>query len=91
MAEEKKFDIEILPEIASGIYSNLAVITHSSNEMMPGIPKPTVKTRVIMTPENTKRLLRALMENVQKYESQFGEIKFRENPAARPMGFGGEA
>ena len=97
MAEEKKFDIEILPEIASGIYSNLAVINHSSNEfimdfiqMMPGIPKPTVKTRVIMTPENTKRLLRALMENVQKYESQFGEIKFRENPAARPMGFGGE-
>ena len=98
MAEEKKFDIEILPEIASGIYSNLAIITHSSNEfimdfvqMMPGLPKPMVKSRVLMTPENAKRLLRALMDNIQKYESQFGEVKLRDNQPMRPMGFGGEA
>ncbi|MBQ7575120.1 MAG: DUF3467 domain-containing protein [Bacteroidales bacterium] len=98
MEEEKKFDIEIRPEVATGIYSNLAIITHSSNEfildfvqMMPGLPKPTVKSRVLMTPENTKRLLRALMDNLQKYESQFGEVKLRDNQTMRPMGFGGEA
>lgn len=98
MAEEKNIDIELRPEIAAGVYSNLAIITHSSNEfimdfvqMMPGLPKPRVNSRVLMTPENTKRLLRALMDNIQKYESQFGEIKLRDNAAVRPMGFGGEA
>ena len=87
MEEEKKFDIEIRPEVATGIYSNLAIITHSSNEfildfvqMMPGLPKPTVKSRVLMTPDN-----------LQKYESQFGEVKLRDNQTMRPMGFGGEA
>ena len=98
MAEEKKFDIELRPEIAAGVYSNLAIITHSSNEfimdfvqMMPGLPKPSVRSRVLMTPENAKRLIRALMDNMQKYESQFGEVKLRDNPAVHPMGFGGEA
>ena len=82
MAEEKKFDIELRPEIAVGVYSNLAIITHSSNEfimdfvqMMPGLPKPSVRSRVLMTPENAKRLIRALMDNMQKYESQFGRIE----------------
>ena len=96
--EEKKIDIELRPEIARGVYSNLAIITHSASEfifdfvqMMPGIPKPTVNSRVLMTPENAKRLLRAHMDNVQKYESQFGEIKLKEPAGVPPMGFGGQA
>ena len=69
-------------EVAQGVYSNLAVISHSSSEfildfisMMPGVSKGTVKSRVIMTPEHTKRLMYALKDNVAKFESQFGEIK----------------
>lgn len=91
--EEQKIDIELRPEVAKGVYSNLAIITHSASEfivdfvqMMPGLPKPSVNSRVLMTPENAKRLLKALMDNVQKYESQFGEIKFREQNTYPPMG-----
>ena len=99
MADEKKIDIELRPEVARGCYANLAIITHSSSEfildfiqMMPGLPKPTVNSRVLMTPEHTKRLLKALMENVQKYESQFGEIKLRESATIMPpFGFKAEA
>jgi Protein of unknown function (DUF3467). len=97
--ENKQLDIELRPEVARGSYANLAIITHSSSEfildfvqMMPGMPKPSVNSRVIMTPEHAKRLLKALMDNVQKYESQFGDIKLPENTATiPPMGFGGEA
>ncbi|MBR4774574.1 MAG: DUF3467 domain-containing protein [Bacteroidales bacterium] len=80
----KQINIEISPEMAGGIYSNLAVITHSQSEfvldfvqMMPGVPKPKVASRIVMTPEHAKRLLMALHENVSKYESENGEIKIR--------------
>lgn len=98
--EEQKIDIELRPEVARGVYSNLAIITHSASEfildfvqMMPGLPKPSVNSRVLMTPENAKRLLKALMDNVQKYESQFGEIKFRDQNSFIPPfgGSGGKA
>lgn len=98
--EEQKIDIELRPEVARGVYSNLAIITHSTSEfildfvqMMPGLPKPSVNSRVLMTPENAKRLLKALMDNVQKYESQFGEIKFRDQNSFIPPfgGSGGKA
>ncbi len=81
--EEKKKEIslEIKPDIAKGTYSNLAIITHSHSEfildfatMLPGLPKPDINNRIIMTPEHAKRLLNALMDNVTKYESQFGLI-----------------
>ena len=88
---EKKIDIEIRPEVAQGHYANLAIITHSSSEFildfaqnMPGLPKMTVGSRIIMTPEHAKRLLGALNENIRKYESQFGEIRLPMNPMMMP-------
>ena len=83
MAENnQQLQIELKPEVAEGIYSNLAIITHSSSEvitdfvqMMPGMPKAQVKSRVIMAPEHAKRLLMALQDNIQKYEKQFGPIR----------------
>ena len=79
---ENQINIELTDDIASGIYSNLAIITHSPGEfvcdfiqLMPGIPKGKVKSRVIMTPQNAKRFLNALTENVQKYEQAFGTIQ----------------
>ncbi len=82
MEEKNQLKIELTPEIAEGIYSNLAIIAHSSSEfvidfarIMPGTPKANVKSRIILTPEHAKRLLLALQDNVMRYEGQFGKIK----------------
>lgn len=107
MNDKKKsnqIDIQLKEEVAQGIYSNLAVITHSSSEfvvdfvrIMPGIPKADVKSRIILTPEHAKRLMLALQDNVRKFESLHGPIKVNENPLPQgnvmPMSFGptGEA
>jgi hypothetical protein len=93
-----QINIELSEDIAQGVYSNLAIITHSSSEfvvdfvrIMPGIPKAKVKSRVILTPEHAKRLLYALQDNIQKYESAHGVIKNveRSGGPVLPMTFGG--
>lgn len=80
--DKNKLDIELSAEVAEGIYSNLAIISHSHAEfildfvkIMPGVPKGNVKSRIILTPQHAKRLLRALQDNIQKYESIHGPIK----------------
>jgi hypothetical protein len=98
MSEElqnNQMNIEITDEIADGIYANLAIITHSQAEfvldfisVMPGMPKNKVKSRIIMTPFHTKRLMRALAENVQRFEQANGEIVDLEQ-VEMPMHFGG--
>lgn len=91
LPKPQQLNIELSEEIAQGIYSNLAVITHSSSEfvvdfvrIMPGIPKANVKSRIILTPEHAKRLLMALQDNIKKYESVHGPIK-KVNPGSDPM------
>ena len=80
-----QLQIELKEDIAQGIYANLAVITHSSSEfivdfvrVMPGMPKAGVKSRIVLAPEHAKRLLRALEENIGKYERTFGTIRSEE-------------
>lgn len=87
-------DIELSEEVAEGIYSNLAIITHSQSEfvldfikIMPGVPKARVKSRILLTPQHAKRLAKALTENLQKYEQMNGKIKEGDN--GFPMNFGG--
>lgn len=70
-----QLQIELREEVAQGTYANLAIITHSSSEfildfvrVMPGIPKAGVQSRIIVAPEHAKRLLRALEDNIAKYE-----------------------
>ena len=94
---EQQLDINLPEEVAQGIYSNLAVITHSQSEfivdfvsMMPGVQKGTVRSRVVMTPQNAKRLLAALSDNIAKFEQQNGMIVDAHNPTI-PMGGGGMA
>ena len=77
-----QLQIELKEEIAQGTYANLAIITHSSSEfildfvrVMPGIPKAGVQSRIILAPEHAKRLLRALEDNIAKYEHVFGSIR----------------
>ena len=81
--KEKNLGIEISPDVAGGQYSNLAIISHSPPEfyidfahLAPGYPKAKVCSRMIMHPEHAKRLLIALNDNINKYEAQFGPIKF---------------
>lgn len=92
-----QLNIEISEEVADGIYSNLAIITHSNSEfvvdfvrVMPGVPKAKVRSRILLTPQHAKRLMRALADNVQKFEQVHGPIRETEMPEI-PMNFGGPA
>lgn len=89
MEKENQMSLELSPEIAKGEYSNLAIITHSHSEfivdfatMLPGLQKPQVRNRIVMTPEHAKRLLNALADNIGKYEANFGPIDMGEGPKA---------
>jgi uncharacterized protein (DUF1778 family) len=99
MSDQKKpnqaqINIELDEKVADGIYSNLAILNHSVSEfvvdfvnIMPGVPKSKVKSRIILTPQHAKRLLKALNENVVRFEKAHGEIKDYEQPPI-PMSFG---
>ena len=99
MDEKKKkegLNIELSEEIAEGSYSNLAIINHSPSEfvldfiqMMPGVPKAKVKSRIILTPQHAKRLMKALNENVSKFEDQHGKIPELDQGKGVPINFGG--
>lgn len=99
--DQNQINIELNEEVAEGTYANLAIITHSHSEfvadfarMLPGIPKARVKSRIVLTPQHAKRLLRALQDNIQKYERQYGAIqepgeKSEDDFQGFPMNFGG--
>lgn len=85
--EKKQISLDLKPEVAKGSYSNLAIISHSHSEfvidfatVLPGLPKPEVSNRIVMTPEHAKRLLNALADNISKYESQFGPVNLGGEP-----------
>ena len=91
--QPQQINIEIGEKEAEGIYSNLAIITHSSAEfiidfvrIVPGAPKAKVHARIITTPQHAKMLMKALKENIEKFESRFGEIKL-EAPQNQHFGF----
>lgn len=93
---QNQLNIELSEEMAEGIYANLAIITHSNAEfvmdyvrVMPGVPKAKVKSRIIMTPQHAKRLMKALKDNVAKFEAAHGEIKDTDQIQGIPMNFGG--
>lgn len=93
---KNKINIDLSEEIAEGIYSNLAIITHSHAEfivdfvkMMPGAPKAKVKSRIILTPEHAKRLTKALNDNIRKFESLHGPIKESKDGGMPPFSLGG--
>lgn len=98
MAEEQnnapQLNIDLPEDVANGVYVNLAMLTHSSSEfvidflkLMPGMRRPSVKSRVILAPEHAKRLLLALQDNVSKYEQRFGRIKNTDGAGGNTMPF----
>jgi uncharacterized protein DUF3467 len=93
--QPNQLNIEISEEVAEGSYANLAIITHSHAEfvidfvnVMPGTPKSKVKSRIIFTPQHAKRFMKALTENISRYEAANGTIKDLED-IQLPLNFGG--
>src|SRR5450755_448525 len=90
-----QLNIEISEQVAEGEYANLAIITHSHAEfivdfvnVMPGTPKSKVKSRIILTPQHAKRFLKALDDNILRFEEAHGKIKDEER-VEFPLNFGG--
>lgn len=93
--QEMQLNIELSEDMTDGVYSNLVIITHSFAEfvldfvnVMPNVPKAKVKSRVVMTPHHAKRLMKALVENVKRFEAQNGVIQDQEQINV-PFNFGG--
>ena len=89
-----QINIELDEKIAEGTYSNLAIINHSVSEfvvdfvnIMPGVPKSKIKSRIVLTPQHAKRLAKALAENIRRFEDVNGEIRdYQKQPM--PINFG---
>ena len=93
--QPNQLNIEISEEVAEGTYANLAIITHSHAEfvidfvnVMPGTPKSRVKNRIILTPFHAKRFMKAMIDNVKKFETANGIIQDMETVEI-PFNFGG--
>ncbi len=91
--QNQQINIELNEKEADGIYSNLAIITHSSAEfvidftrIVPGVPKAKVHARIITTPQHAKMFMKALKDNIEKFEARFGEIH-TEPPQNQHFGF----
>ncbi len=91
----KQIQVQLDEKIGQGIYANLALISHSGAEfvvdftrMLPGMPKAVVQARIVLTPQHAKGLLKALEENISKFEKRFGEIKTAgDKPGEKNFGF----
>ena len=92
----QQIEIDMPQDMAYGVYSNLAIISHSPTEFVsdfiqltPNTPKAFVRSRVIMAPENAKRFMKAMQDNIRKYEDMFGRIKDTDTPPVYPNTFQG--
>ncbi|MBP3774699.1 MAG: DUF3467 domain-containing protein [Bacteroidaceae bacterium] len=90
----EELQVDVPAEVAQGVYANRSMVSHSSADfvvdffgVLPGLPRPILKSRVVLAPEHAKRLFMALADNVRKYEQTFGEIKLPMNPPMPPMPF----
>ncbi len=78
--QPQQIQVKVTDEVLKGVYANLAQIAHTKEEfvidfmsMMP--PQGIVAARVYLSPAHTKRLANALLDNVKKYEEQFGKVE----------------
>ena len=102
MAEQKELKINIAPDKQQGVFANLALIAHTPTEfvfdfaqLMPGVPQANVVARIVLTPDQAKKVLGALQNNMAQYEQKYGSIQPIGGPAhgsTLPLTFtGGEA
>lgn len=86
--KKRKVKLE-MPKDPSGTYANTVMVSHNKTEMfldfiqmLPHDPRARVQERVVMTPTHAKMFLRALKDNIDRYESNFGEIEIPQRPAS---------
>jgi hypothetical protein len=78
--------LEIDAETAKGRFVNAAVVTHTEDaffiDFALAYPRQPVRvlSRVVMTPQHAKALLRTLADNVARFEKRVGEIPERPLP-----------
>jgi len=89
--QPKQIQIKAQDEELKGKYSNLMQITHTQEEFVLDFflvipPQGTLTSRVIMNPGHVKRMIRALQDNIEKYEGKFGKIAEAQAPES-PLGF----
>jgi len=86
-AERKAVSIQMDAQSAVGVYSNLMMISHRKEEFIldflfvqpqrsvEGQSVASLRARVITSPEHMKRILKAMEENIRRYEAAFGTIE----------------
>ena len=89
--QPQKIQIKAQDEDLKGKYSNLMRITHTKEEFVLDFflavpPQGTLASRVVVSPGHVKRMIKALQENIEKYEGKFGKIEEAEAPE-QPLGF----
>lgn len=99
---ENQLKVNIAQDKQQGVFANLALIAHTPTEfvfdfaqLMPGVPQANVVSRIVVTPDQAKKFLGALQNNIGQYEQKFGTIQPIGGPAkgsTLPLTFtGGEA
>ncbi|HEX9721751.1 MAG TPA: DUF3467 domain-containing protein [Candidatus Paceibacterota bacterium] len=89
--QQRQIQIKAQDQDLKGKYSNLMQITHTQEEFVLDFflvvpPQGTLTSRVVLSPGHLKRMLAALQDNVEKYESKFGKIQQAQSPET-PLGF----
>lgn len=88
----KQINIKATDEKLAGVYSNMMQILHAKEEFVLDFlnafpPTGTLNSRVIVSPGHFKRMVRAMEENLKKYEDQFGKIEEASAPENTGIGF----
>ena len=93
-APQQRLNIAIDENVGEGTYANLVLIAHTAAEfvldfarVMPGVPKTKIQSRIIMAPQHLKGFVKALQDNVERFEKRFGEIKLQGMPTDKEFGF----
>ena len=79
MSEKRDLPVKIPDRVLPGVYSNQMMVSHTREEFVIDFlnlfpPQGIVNSRVIVSPGHLKRMIRALKENLSRYESRHGPI-----------------
>ncbi len=84
-SEQKKLPVKLPDEVLSGVYANQMMVSHTREEFLLDFinlfpPQGVVNARVIVSPGHLKRMIRALSENLARYESRHGQVVEADEP-----------
>ncbi len=90
MAQKRRLPIKVPEKVLGGVYANQMMISHTREEFVLDFvnafpPEGVVSARIIVSPGHLKRMIRALADNLQRYEAQHGAIPEASGPAPDPF------